>query len=683
MENGGGVDQRADVHRRGRKPLALYALLAVAGLAQAAPPLAAQEATTQRIGAVAGAVDVAIDISRATFADDEATVVVLGRDDVFADNLAGAALAGTDGPLLYTPGGPGAVLPPAVADEIERVLADGGCDVATVALLGGTSAVSAAVEQELRDAGRCVQRYAGASRVETALAVADALGADAHTVLLARADEWADAATGGALAAAQRFPILVTPREQLHPGVAARIERDPAEVRLLGGRGALAQEVEDALADVYSTRLAGPARDATAVAIADSSGARDAVVLVNGYAPDGWVHALACAVPAARAGGPVLYVQGDDVSETTRAWLQRSRPGRVIACGPRERVGDAAVALAADPPAAEGRSPLQLEDGTPVDALATRAVTDCTDDPCSYGQVLGVNLTTGASGVLVRSGAGASWSPTADRVAWITRNGDNDPGQVFVATAGAGGLVDPRPVGALADGCGGAPPDYGVQWSPSGTHVMVACPYGFHVLAVDGSSSLLMPPAGDTTDYGVPHWSASGDAVYAARRDEEVVRIGVLGGDAGQVTPVPGAAAELVEDLAVCRTPDGGSTIVYTAFSNDWAMYVTTAAGPPRVLTTLAYLTSRSVCAPDGSAVAAAEAGFDGPSTLLTVRLSDGVVTRHPRGFHVRSLDWEPEGAGILLAADDGVHRVAVPLGGETRTFNLDVGDADVHPVPR
>jgi len=70
------------------------------------------------------------------------------------------------GPLLFTdPAG----LTPATAAELQRVLPRG----AVVYVLGGERAVAPAVVDDLSARGYAVRRLAGASRVETALAIAD------------------------------------------------------------------------------------------------------------------------------------------------------------------------------------------------------------------------------------------------------------------------------------------------------------------------------------------------------------------------------------------------------------------------------------------------------------------------------------------------------------------------------
>lgn len=315
-----------------------------------AVPVAADPApgTSRRLGDSSDVVLAAVDVSQGEWADGAATTVVLGRDDVFADTLAGAALAGTAGPILFTDGGPAAALRPETLAEIERVLPEpSGCDgsSAVVNLLGGSGAVSAAVEAALVAEDWCVRRVAGANRVETAVAVAER-APDPSRVLLARSDAWFDAAAGGAYAAATGHPILVTATDRLEPAVAAFLgETQPEEIVLLGGSAALSAAVEEAAAMHAPTRrVQGATRDATAVAIAEelwTSLDPSGVVLANGFVATGWAYAIAGAVNAAVEGAPVLFAEQHDVTVASAAHLDRADPTFRIAVGPPGLVGPA------------------------------------------------------------------------------------------------------------------------------------------------------------------------------------------------------------------------------------------------------------------------------------------------------------------------------------------------------
>jgi putative cell wall-binding protein/predicted esterase len=318
-----------------------------------ATPAAAADGPSQRVGDSTDVVTAAVDLSQAAWDDGEATIVVLARNDVFADALAGAALAGTDGPVLFTPGGASAQLAAATRDEIERVLPPpAGCGgAAEIALLGGTGAVSVAVEDELEARGHCVRRIAGENRVLTAVRIAEHLrdtGHDTSTVLLSRSDNWPDSATGSAFAAATGHPILVTSSAALEPAVAAFLDAvNPSRIVLLGGTAALSPEVERA-ASAYGTteRVAGTSRDATAVAIAERLWAPRSptgVTIVNGFVDQGWAYAIAGAVNAAIEGAPELYVDAVAVPASVEAYLESADDEFSLAVGPPSLLPDSVI----------------------------------------------------------------------------------------------------------------------------------------------------------------------------------------------------------------------------------------------------------------------------------------------------------------------------------------------------
>ena len=311
----------------------------------------AGEAVTA-VGASADLVKAATEVSTTAFgAGGSASVAVLARDDAFADSLAGSALAGSRGPILYTTGGPDAPLRAETAAELRRVLAPG----SVVMALGGPGAVSERALTEVRAMGYLVQRLQGASRVETAIAIADAVTPAPQRVLLARADQWADAVTGGAYAAANGVPLLLTQSDSLHPAVAAWLAaKRPAEVILLGGEGALSPAVA-AAAPGSVARVSGATRAGTAVAVAKTlwgrraGAAGDRFVAVDGFASDSWSPALAASVLSAKQGAPQILVNGaapSTVSPETEAYLNElgygaGRAGSAYLVGPKVGSGTA------------------------------------------------------------------------------------------------------------------------------------------------------------------------------------------------------------------------------------------------------------------------------------------------------------------------------------------------------
>ena len=100
-----------------------------------------------------------------TFAPDEIDTVYLASGVNFADAVAAAPSVTMETPLILT-------TPDELHDEARRFLTDEDRDVSSVTILGGTAAISAAVEEEITELGIDTDRIAGADRYETAALIA-------------------------------------------------------------------------------------------------------------------------------------------------------------------------------------------------------------------------------------------------------------------------------------------------------------------------------------------------------------------------------------------------------------------------------------------------------------------------------------------------------------------------------
>lgn len=160
-----------------------------------------------------------------------------------------------------------------------------------------------------------MRRLAGDGRIDTAIAVSQDQFADgtASTVVLARADDPADALGGTALAVTAGGPLLLTPSDALPGEVAAEISRvlpTGAGVTILGGTDAISAEVQAAVEALARpvARVGGATRIETAVAVGAAAD-RGGPILVT----TGWDHpdALAAGAAAAAHGGRVLLTTPD------------------------------------------------------------------------------------------------------------------------------------------------------------------------------------------------------------------------------------------------------------------------------------------------------------------------------------------------------------------------------------
>lgn len=158
--------------------------------------------------------------------------VFLATGSTFPDALAGTAAAATQHAaiLLTSP----ATLPAVTAAALTALAPS------SITILGGTSAVSAAVETQLSTYSSAVTRLSGADRYATAAAIATSAFPGATSVFITTGAGFADALTGGPVAGGAGQPLLLATSTCLPAATAAIVAADtPATVTLLGGTDVL------------------------------------------------------------------------------------------------------------------------------------------------------------------------------------------------------------------------------------------------------------------------------------------------------------------------------------------------------------------------------------------------------------------------------------------------------------
>jgi putative cell wall-binding protein len=220
------------------------------------------------------------------------------------DALGGAGLAGAiDAPILLVETDE---LPSAVASELTRLGAQ------QVYILGGTSAVSAGVAQDILalPAVTTVERFGGSNRYATALLIASEVTnrpSYEGSAFIATGEDFPDALAAAPVAAYNAYPIYLTPSDSLSANVKNQLAADTSsDSFVLGGTSAVSGEVMDqveaALPGLDVDRIWGADRYATALAVTSAFGYEGATWHLN------WNHvALATGrdFPDALAGGPV------------------------------------------------------------------------------------------------------------------------------------------------------------------------------------------------------------------------------------------------------------------------------------------------------------------------------------------------------------------------------------------
>lgn len=189
------------------------------------------------------------------------------------------------------------------------------------------------------------QRRLGPTRIETAVHVSRSHFPSAATVVLARADDYADALGGGPLAGQLDGPLLLTGQDGLHDATAAEISRLAAtRAVLMGGRNALSDQVErdlEAIGVTEVVRLAGATRFDTARLAAERLGPGP-VYLAQGRT--GWPDAVAVSALAAFQSRPILLTERDQLPDETRRALRALSADQAVIVGGQAVVANAVAA---------------------------------------------------------------------------------------------------------------------------------------------------------------------------------------------------------------------------------------------------------------------------------------------------------------------------------------------------
>jgi putative cell wall-binding protein len=195
------------------------------------------------------------------------STVIIATGENFPDALTASGLAGClDAPVLLVRK---SRIPPETASEIRRLRAK------RAIICGGTPAVSDAVAKKLRGMGLSVERLAGKTRYETAVAVSkriQKLNGGTGRVFIARGTVFSDALIVAPLAYATRAPILLSGSGTLYPSTAYRLTAARYSSATLIG-GGLSSRVESGVRERVRSvgRWAGANQYDTAVQVAANS----------------------------------------------------------------------------------------------------------------------------------------------------------------------------------------------------------------------------------------------------------------------------------------------------------------------------------------------------------------------------------------------------------------------------
>lgn len=263
------------------------------------------------------------------------TVILASSSDAhYADALAAAPLAdAVDAPVLLTE--PGGSVNPYVIDYLEAHE-----EVSNVILASGTQVLTAGVVSELEDAGYDVERYAGANRYATAVALAAGAIVEGNledvNVFVADGTNFPDALAAGAAASAYNGVVLLSQGGQLEAFTAAALALTPAyhgvgalnhdEIISVGGAATTAVSVGylgNHFDDSSTTSVVGATRYDTAVQLAEDyfdapQPGADVFAIASGEISSDAVVASAW---AANVDGPLLLTHNASLTGATADYL--------------------------------------------------------------------------------------------------------------------------------------------------------------------------------------------------------------------------------------------------------------------------------------------------------------------------------------------------------------------------
>jgi len=258
----------------------------------------------------------------------------------FPDALAaGAAASLSGGPVLLVAS---SSLPSATALELTRLRPQ------AIKVIGGSSVVADGVLAAVQGyaTSGSVERVAGTNRFATAAQIsATTFAPGVPVAYIATGRNFPDALAGVAAAGSVGGPILLTQPDRLPAETSAELNRlRPGRIVVLGGSGVVSDAVLGALAAHTGgtvTRLAGPDRFATAVAVSTGTFASGKTVFVATGVnfPD----ALGGGPVAGGLPGPLLLVQTKSLPSSVAAELQRLDPDRIVILGGTGAVSSAVV----------------------------------------------------------------------------------------------------------------------------------------------------------------------------------------------------------------------------------------------------------------------------------------------------------------------------------------------------
>lgn len=245
----------------------------------------------------------------ADYVNANATEYILVSGTNFPDALSGAILTSSNRPVLLTE-------PNKLSDDIKNTLSG----ASKVTILGGPSAISYEVEEEVSSLVGSVTRISGKTRYETSAAIARTSGHKGSYILVSGTN-YPDALSASALLSKVRSPIILTETNHLPLATATLLEESPgASITIIGGTSAVSSSIETSLRNqgFQVRRISGATRFDTSAQVAREVGSSSRVILTSGR---GFADALSVAPLAISSQSPILLSEKEALPAAARAYL--------------------------------------------------------------------------------------------------------------------------------------------------------------------------------------------------------------------------------------------------------------------------------------------------------------------------------------------------------------------------
>jgi putative cell wall-binding protein/LmbE family N-acetylglucosaminyl deacetylase len=237
-----------------------------------------------------------------------ADTVIIASGENFPDSLSASALAGVlDAPIILTGSD---ALSQQASDQLARLAPS------RAIVLGGVSAISDAVVEEIDSLGISVSRLAGETRYETASLVASEVANEApvDTVVVANANSPWDSLSISGYCYDKRVPVILTDGVSISEDAMLLIASlNPNRIIILGGANAVSSSVEEQLSGYEVQRWWGQTRYETSTAIAQHALAEgcafERVALASG---ENYPDALSGGAFVGSKGGVVLLASSSN-----------------------------------------------------------------------------------------------------------------------------------------------------------------------------------------------------------------------------------------------------------------------------------------------------------------------------------------------------------------------------------